>query len=79
MNGSGIYTKDRRQRGKRVQSSSFGVKSLRAVVVPPGLSSHDSYMHGGHGALSGLEVTQAWSAGLTLGSFLSPVSEVPGI
>ena len=65
--------------GRESRAAGFGVKSLLAAMAPPGLSSQDPYMHGGHGTLSGLEVTQAWSAGLTPGSFLSPVSEVPGI
>lgn len=60
MNGSGDYAKDGRQSGKRVRAAGFGVKSLMAVMAPPGLSSHDSHRHGGHGTQGNCVICQAW-------------------
>lgn len=79
MNGPAFYTKG----GKRVQSSSFELKSLRVVVAPLGLSSQNSHLHGSRGTWGKLSVRTGDDPTLEprayMGSFLGPASEVPGI
>lgn len=74
-----FYTKG----GKRVQSSSFGIKSLRAVVASLGLSSQNSHLHSSCGAWGKLSIRAGDNPTLEprayVGSFLRPASEVPGI